>query len=91
MTSAGGVELGRVCHAAAVPATIVNWGSDEIVSVREWTEYLGGIAGIEPTFVEETHTIPSACVDTARLHEIAPLCQVGWQEGFARLAASALA
>ena len=37
----------RMLAAASVPATIVNWGGDEEVSIEEWCEYLAELAGVE--------------------------------------------
>ena len=34
--------------AAGVPATIVNWGGDEPVSVQEWCAYVGDLTGTSP-------------------------------------------
>ena len=48
--------------------------------------FLAGIAGVTATYEETETTIPSAVVDTTRLREIAPPCEVRWQDGFRRLA-----
>ena len=84
-------QIPGLLDAATNPATVVNWASDEIVSVREWTAFLADIGSAEPTFEETESTVPSACVDTSRLRSIAPSCEIGWRDGFARLAANALA
>ena len=40
-------QLEPLLHAATVPATIVNWGADQAVSVQEWTAYMGELMGVE--------------------------------------------
>jgi nucleoside-diphosphate-sugar epimerase len=39
--------------AASVPATIVNWGGDEIVEERVIYDYMAKIAGLSPNFVSD--------------------------------------
>jgi nucleoside-diphosphate-sugar epimerase len=79
-------QIPALLDAASTPATILNWGSDEVVSVEEWTRYMADIAGApEPTFEPTDFTIPSAVVDTSMSRPILGPCTVGWQEGFRRL------
>ena len=79
-------QLPVLLDAATTPATILNWGGDEVVSVEEWTRYMCDIAGApEPTFEPTEFTIPSAVIDTTRSREILGPCQVGWRDGFRRL------
>ena len=37
----------RLLEIASVPATTVNWGGEEIVSVQEWTAYITELTGVE--------------------------------------------
>lgn len=79
-------QIPALLDAATTPATILNWGSDEVVSVEEWTRYMCDIAGApEPTFETTEFTIPSAVIDTAKSRPVLGPCTVGWQEGFRRL------
>ena len=39
-------QLEPLIDAATVPATIVNWGGDEPVSVQEWSAYFGELLGV---------------------------------------------
>ena len=41
-------QLEALLDAASVPATIVNWGGDEVVSVQDWVKLAGEFAGVEP-------------------------------------------
>ncbi len=79
-------QIPRLLDAASIPATILNWGGDEVVSVKEWTRYMCGIAGAPaPRFEPTELTIPSAVIDTTRSRTILGPCRVGWRDGFRRL------
>jgi len=77
--------LPALVDAASVPATIVNLGGDETVSIQEWTTYLAELVGRTPTFDETTDTIDSVTVDNTRRHELAGPTTVGWKDGFRRM------
>lgn len=76
--------------AASVPATIVNWGGDEQVSLEEWVELLAELAGVhlDPLVVETDQTIGGVTVDLTRMHELVEPTRVGWRDGFRRMAAA---
>lgn len=79
-------QIPALLAAATTPATILNWGNDEVVSVEEWTRYMCDIAGApEPTFTATDHTIPSAVIDTERSRAALGPCAVDWRTGFRRL------
>ena len=71
--------------AAAVPATVVNWGGEDAVSIEDWCAYLGEITGMDATFQPTDQTIESVTVDLTRMHELVGYATVPWQEGFARM------
>lgn len=73
---------------ASVPATTINWSGDVVVSVEEWCRHLGALVGVEPRFVTNDTTIPSAVVDTARQREHLPPRAVDWRDGFRRMVAA---
>ena len=74
--------------AASVPATIVNWGGDEQVSLEEWVAYLGELAGV-PAALEETEaTIGGVTVDLTKMHELVGPTSVRWRDGFRRMVAA---
>ncbi len=50
-------SLPALLDAASVPATIVNWGGDEQVSLMAWSEYLGELVGRPPRFNETEASI----------------------------------
>jgi nucleoside-diphosphate-sugar epimerase len=70
---------------AAVPATLVNWAGNDVVSIEEWCTYLGELLGREPTFLPTEGTIESVAIDVERLHELVGPAEVGWRDGMARM------
>jgi len=80
-------QIPALLDAATTPATILNWGSDEAVSVEEWTRFMCDVAGApEPSFEPTEFTIPSAVIDTTKSRSVLGPCDVSWQDGFRRLA-----
>ncbi len=80
-------QLEALLGAASVPATIVNWGGDEPVSVQEWTAYIGELLGVEPKI--NITVAPGASIgainDTTKRRSITGPCRVGWKEGVRRV------
>ncbi|HKA83539.1 MAG TPA: NAD(P)-dependent oxidoreductase [Acidimicrobiales bacterium] len=74
--------------AAAVPATIVNWGGEDAVSIEEWCAHLGELTGQQATFQPTDQTIGSVSVDLTRMHELVGHARVPWRDGFARMVAA---
>ena len=52
--------------AAAVPATTVNWGGDQAVSIEEWCTYLAGLCGLEARLAPTADTLQTVEVDLTR-------------------------
>lgn len=81
-------QLEPLLDAARVPATIVNWGGDEPASVQEYCAYFGELLGVQPEVVVEE--IPGASHGSVGDHtkraSITGPCQVGWRDGFRRVA-----
>jgi UDP-glucuronate 4-epimerase len=77
----------KLLDVASVPATIVNWGGDERVSVEEWTAYLGELTGADPKLVPSEQSLASVCLDLTRMHELVGHPTIGWREGFRRMVA----
>ena len=82
-------QLEPLLDAASVPATIVNWGGDEPVSVQEWSAYFGELLGVEAEVVVEPRSRARRCGSvgdhTKRISITGP-CRVGWRDGFRRMA-----
>jgi nucleoside-diphosphate-sugar epimerase len=69
--------------AASVPATIVNWGGDEAVSVQEWTAYLGELSGlpVKLEVVSTPGTLRGSIADASRRSAFTGPCKVSWRDG----------
>jgi nucleoside-diphosphate-sugar epimerase len=74
--------------AASTPATVVNWGGDETVSVEEWCGYLAELVGAEAIFRVDPNAIPPLPLDLARLHALGSHSSVDWRVGIRRLVAA---
>lgn len=84
-------QIPALLDAASVPATVLNWAGDEVVSIGEWTRFMCDEAGVGPPSFEVTdRTIPSAVVDTTTCRAVLGPCRVTWQDGLRRLAHSPL-
>jgi nucleoside-diphosphate-sugar epimerase len=81
-------QLEPLLGVASVPATIVNWGGDEPVSVQEYAAYFGGLLGVKADVVVEE--IPGASRgsvgDHTKRSSITGPCRGGWREGLRRVA-----
>jgi len=75
---------GPLFDIASSPATIVNWAGDDPVSERQFCDYLGGLAGITPTYVESEVTFDCFVSDNTRRRELIGPCQTSWKDGMRR-------
>jgi nucleoside-diphosphate-sugar epimerase len=75
----------RLLEVAAVPATVVNWGGSEPVSIEEWCEHMGRLTGLEPRFETSERTVGPLPVDLTRMHELLGPTKVPWREGIRRM------
>lgn len=78
----------KLLDVATVPATIVNWGGDEVVTVQEWTAHLTELTGVAIPLVESPSAIPSVVADLTKLHELVGHTSVDWKDGFRRMVAA---
>jgi nucleoside-diphosphate-sugar epimerase len=76
----------RLLAVASVPATTVNWGGSEAVSIEEWCTYLASLVGVEALFSPTEQTIDSVALDLTRMHELIGHTAVPWREGMQRMA-----
>ena len=77
--------LPALVDAAEVPATIVNLGGDEQVSLESWCEFLAELVGRSVRFEPTEHTIASVTTDNAKRRSIAGETLVDWRDGFERM------
>ena len=69
---------------ASVPATIVNWGGEEVASIEDWCEEMGRLTGLTPTFEPTEATIAAIIPDLEKLHSTGFRSEIGWREGIRR-------
>lgn len=74
--------------AAAVPATIVNWGGDEPVPVPEMARYIAARLGREARVVEGPDGIHQYWLDATLRTKLAGPCKVDWKTGVDRMLAA---
>ncbi len=71
--------------ASSVPATVVNWGGDEAVSIEEWCRYLSELTGVPLTLAPTTDTIDSVDIDLTRMHHLVGTTTMTWKDGMRRM------
>jgi nucleoside-diphosphate-sugar epimerase len=74
--------------AATTPATTVNWGGDQAVSIEEWCGFLSELTGTPVAFAPTPDTIDSVQIDLTRMHELVGTTSVHWQDGMRRMVAA---
>ena len=75
----------RLLEIASVPATIVNWGGEDVVSVQEWTAYITELTGVQIPLQVGPHAMPSVMTDLTKQHELVGKAQVNWRDGLRRM------
>lgn len=80
-------QLERLLGAATVPANIVNWCGDEVVTVQEWCEFAAELAGKEATIelLDVPGVAPGNVSDPAKRLSITGPCQRPWRDAFREL------
>jgi UDP-glucuronate 4-epimerase len=81
-------HIPKLLELASVPATTVNWGGDQVVSLEEWCTFLGSLVGREPVFEESAAAIRGNVLEVTRMHELVGGTTVDWRDGMRRLAAT---
>jgi UDP-glucuronate 4-epimerase len=78
----------RLLEIAAVPATVINWGGSEAVSIEAWCAHLGALTGLEPRLEVSPSALGALPVDLTRMHEQIGTTRIPWREGIRRMVAS---
>jgi len=73
---------------ATTPATIVNWGGDEVASIEDWCTHMGALTGLVPVFAPTDATIAAIIPDLGVLHSTGFRSAVDWRTGIERLVAT---
>jgi len=81
-------QLPRLLEIAEVPATVVNWGGSEAVSIEDWCAHLGKLTGLTPKFRYTEDALRGLPLDPTRMHERVGETQVHWQDGLRRMVAA---
>ncbi|WP_338784231.1 NAD(P)-dependent oxidoreductase [Streptomyces sp. DG1A-41] len=71
----------RLWAAATAPATVVNWGGDEIVGVRDLMSYVSRLTGVPVAFAPGDVTRAVVAFDATRRRNIAGDCAWSWRDG----------
>ena len=69
---------------ASTPATIVNWGGDEVAGIEDWCEEMGRLTGLTPTFEPTESTIAAIIPDLTKMYSTGFRPEVNWREGLRR-------
>jgi nucleoside-diphosphate-sugar epimerase len=76
-------QVEPILAAASVPATIVNWGGDEVVTVQEWSHYFGELTGRTPRL--DLGPVPGShrgnALDVSRRLALTGPCRTSWRQG----------
>ncbi len=78
----------RLLGVASVPATIVNWGGSDPVSLEDYAAFLGDLVGKKPVWAETEKIIRGVQIDTTRMHKLIGPASVPWQDGFRDMVAA---
>jgi UDP-glucuronate 4-epimerase len=79
-------SIPKLLEVASVPATTVNWASEQFVSIQEWCTYLGSLVGTEPTFEESDRALRGNPLDVSFMRELIGPASVDWKDGLRRMA-----
>ncbi|WP_404477543.1 NAD-dependent epimerase/dehydratase family protein [Novosphingobium sp. BL-52-GroH] len=74
--------------AASVPATVVNLGGDEVVTMPEYMGYVSEITGLPVDFVRSPTTRDTYVSDPAKRKALVGATQVEWRDGIRRTVAA---
>lgn len=79
-------QLEALLDAAHAPATIVNWGGDEVVTVQDWCALAGELSGVTPRVrvVELPNTTLGGATDQRKRRSLTGPCRVAFVDGFRR-------
>jgi len=81
-------QTSGLLEAAAVPATIVNWGGDEGVPVPDLAHYIAKRIGREARVEASPEGIHQYWLDPDKRIRLAGACEVSWQSGVDRMIAA---
>lgn len=73
--------------AASVPATIVNWGGDEPVTIQDFSAHFAELTGrpLDLSVVRVPNTQRGVVLDNTRRLALTGPCQISWRDGMTRM------
>jgi len=71
----------KLFEVASVPATTLNWASDELVSIQQWCAYIGSLIGREPVFEVSDQALRGNPLDVTHMCELIGGTTVDWRDG----------
>ncbi|MFE5556481.1 NAD-dependent epimerase/dehydratase family protein [Streptomyces sp. NPDC056544] len=74
-------QVPHLWNAAALPATLVNWGGDEAVGITDCVRHMEEITGVEARLLPSEVTRETYQFDPTRRRELTGPCVVGWRDG----------
>jgi nucleoside-diphosphate-sugar epimerase len=76
-------QIEPLLAAASVPATIVNWAGDDVVTAEEWCAHLAELTGTAPEYTRAEYpgSIRGSASDNTKRLALAGPCAVGWRDG----------
>jgi len=81
-------HIPKLLAIAAVPATTINWGGSDAVSVEDWCAYMAQLTGVPAQFTYTENAIGSIVLDLTRMHEHLGRTTVDWHDGIRRMIAA---
>jgi UDP-glucuronate 4-epimerase len=75
----------KLLEAATTPATTINWGGSEAVSIEDWTSYLTELTGLEAKLTPDPNAFGSLQLDLTRMHALVGETKVPWRDGIRRM------
>jgi len=78
-------QIPKLLEIASVPATTLNWGGSEVVSIEQWCAYMGELTGLEPRFHATDRTLAALPIDVSRLEAQVGPARVHWRDGIRRM------
>ena len=83
-------QIPALLGAASIPATVLNWGADEVVTVQEMAAQAGEALGRTPSF--QVANLPGvargAVLDTTRVRAVVGPCKRNFREAFGEIIAA---
>jgi nucleoside-diphosphate-sugar epimerase len=80
-------QVEAILSAAAVPASIINWAGDEVVTVQQWSTYFGELAGRSVRFQvdEAPGSHRGVAIDVTKRLALTGPCKTNWRDGMRRV------